>query len=103
MLDDLTSTEQVAAIGVQDWQGNPTDYLFASYYYNENRPVIFINMAKDLEQVSGIIEKVPVYFVTRTNVYHEDLLPYLEKLKAFRSPGSDDYVEIYRVKVMKQT
>lgn len=97
VLDDPTRTEKVVVIGVQDWQGNPSDYLLISYYFNPNRPVIFINMAKDVQQVSGIIGKVPVYFVTRTNVYHDDLLPYLEKLYSFRSPGSDDYVEIFRV------
>lgn len=97
VLNDPSLIPERAVIAVQDFQGHPTDWVVSTYFFNNNRPIVFINTAKELNRLDVFKNTLPVYFVTRSNLYYEDLKPYLTKLHEFQSPNSSDYIEIYQM------
>ncbi len=97
IIDDPKFTSQTAIFGVPDIPGNPTDYLLATYFTDKNKAFVFVNNLKDLPLLPQVNPKIPRYFITRNNLPHEDILPYLTLQKEIKSPATEESVQLYEV------
>lgn len=82
---------------VPDYEGNPTDYLMSNYYQSRRVGVTLVSTKKDLISLYKYFPKIPLYFITRESVPHQDILPFIKKVKDFPTPDHTDTVSIYRI------
>ena len=88
-----SNASQPMIIAVFDSPGNPSDYLLAQYYFSHKVRILFA----DFEKLKPVALQIPVYLATRSTLITPDIKSYLDPIKLFHKPATDETVGIYRV------
>jgi hypothetical protein len=87
-----------ALLAVPDFQGNPTDYVIATFGENTDYLITLLDTASDMEKFRSLKGKLPIYYLTRHSIVRPDLAPFLSLIQAFPTPDRIDAIEIFSVK-----
>lgn len=84
-------------VGVEDRQGNPSDYVLADFYYSRSVEVFFLSTEKELREISKGFGEYPLYYVARGSAIPSDLSPYLILLRKYEEYDRSDYVGLFQI------
>ena len=103
-IDAQIKPNRTLFLAVADSPGNPSDYFLAYYYFNPDVRITFATLtnATEFQRIQPIADKIPLFLVTRSTLLTPAVSRYLEPVKLFPKPYSQETVGIYRV-IFSQT